>query len=70
MYVSSNTIAATQTSDIAPVSSEELLDIQATIKCGFTLKRGRDMIKTCSKKILVTANDVIDAKRWMGILHQ
>ena len=29
-----------------PVSSKEFLDIQATIECGFTLKRVCDMIKT------------------------
>ena len=34
------------TLDIAPVSSKEFLHIQATIKCGFTLKRVRDMIRT------------------------
>ena len=33
-------------SDFAPASSKEFLDIQATIECGFTLKRVRDMIKT------------------------
>ena len=32
----------------APVSSKEFLDIQATIECGFTLKRVRDMIRTFS----------------------
>ena len=35
-----------QISDIAPVSSMEFLDIQATIECGLTLKRVRDMIRT------------------------
>ena len=35
--------------DIAPVLSEEFLDIQATIECGFTLKRVRDMIRTYSQ---------------------
>ena len=34
--------------DFAPASSKEFLDIQATIECGFTLKRVRDMIKTYS----------------------
>ena len=29
--------------DFAPLSSKEFLDIQATIECGFTLKRIRDM---------------------------
>ena len=35
-----------KTSDFAPASSKEVLDIQATIECGFTLKRVRDMIRT------------------------
>ena len=33
---------------MTPVSSKEFLDIQTTIESGFTLKRVRDMIKTCS----------------------
>ena len=40
-----------KTSDIAPVSSKELLDIQANIECGFTLKRVRDMIRTYSQTV-------------------
>ena len=36
-------------SDFAPASSKEFLDIQATIECGFTLKRVRDMIRTYSQ---------------------
>ena len=35
--------------DFAPPSREEFLDIQATIECGFTLKRVRDMIRTYSQ---------------------
>ena len=42
----SNPVAVTSPSDFAPASSKEFLDIQATIECGFTLKRVRDMIKT------------------------
>ena len=34
---------------LTPASSKEFLDIQATIECGFTLKRVRDMIKTYSQ---------------------
>ena len=30
----------------APASSKEFLDIQATMECGFTLKRVSDMIRT------------------------
>ena len=37
------------TSDIAPVSSKEFLDIQATIECGFTLKQVCDIIRTDSQ---------------------
>ena len=36
-------------SDFAPVSSKEFPDIEATIGCGFTLKRVRDMISTYSQ---------------------
>ena len=32
--------------DMAPASSKEFLDIQATVECGFTLKFVCDMIKT------------------------
>ena len=37
------------TSDIGPVSNHYFLDIIATIDCGFTLKRVRDMIITFSQ---------------------
>ena len=49
MVVGSSPIAVTYTSDFAPVSGKEFLDIQATTECGFTLKRVRDMIKTFSQ---------------------
>ena len=42
-------VAVTQTPDFAPVSSKEFLDIQATLKCGFTLKPVRDMTTTYSQ---------------------
>ena len=38
---------------IAPALSKEFLDIQATIECGFTLKRVRDMTKTYSHTITI-----------------
>ena len=34
---------------MAPASSKEFLDIQATVECGFTVKLVRDMIKTYSQ---------------------
>ena len=46
MVVALNPVVVTQTADIASVSSKELLDIQAIIEYGFTLKRLRDMIRT------------------------
>ena len=42
-------VAVTSPSDFAPASSKEFLDIQATIECGFTLKRVRDMRRTYSQ---------------------
>ena len=44
----SSPVAVTETPDLAPVLSKEFLDIQATMQCGFTLKRVRDMIITYS----------------------
>ena len=49
MVLGSNPVAVTKTSDIAPGSSKEFLDIQATMECGFTLKHVRDIIKTYSQ---------------------
>ena len=51
MVVGSSPVAVTLTSDFAPASSKEFLDIQATIECGFTLKRVRGMIRTNSEII-------------------
>ena len=45
----SSSVAVTQISDIATVSSMEILDIQANIECGFTLKRVHDMAITYSE---------------------
>ena len=46
MVLGSSPVAATSPSDFAPASSKEFLDIQATIECGFTLKRVHDMTRT------------------------
>ena len=46
MVVGSGPVAVTYISDFVPVSSKKFLDIQATIECGFTLKRVCDMIRT------------------------
>ena len=45
MDVGSSLVAVNYTSDIAPVSSKEFLDIQANIDCGFTLKGVLDIIR-------------------------
>ena len=49
MVVGSDPVAVTKTADIAPVSSKEFLDIQATAECRFTLKRILDIIITFSE---------------------
>ena len=36
---------------MAPASSTEFLDIQATVECGFTFKLVRDMIKTYNQSV-------------------
>ena len=46
VVLGSSPVAVTSPSEIAPASSKEFLDIQATIECGFTLKRVRDMTTT------------------------
>ena len=53
----SNPVTVTSPSDFAPASSKEFLDIQATIECGFTLKRVRDMIKTYSQNLIMSAKE-------------
>ena len=42
-------IAVTEPSDFAPVSSNELFNIQTSKDCGFNLKFVRDMKKTSSQ---------------------
>ena len=43
MVLGSSPVAVTLPSDLAPASWKEFIDIQASIACGFTLKRERDM---------------------------
>ena len=45
----SSLVALILNSDFAPAPSKEFLDIQASIECGFTLNRVRDMKRTCSQ---------------------
>ena len=60
VVLGSSPVAVTQTSDFAPASSKEFLDIQATIECGFTLKRLRDMIRIYSHyKDCLLKNEII-----------
>ena len=48
----SSSVAVTKSSDIAPVSRKEFFDFQATIECGFTLKRVCDS-QECKVKCTV-----------------
>ena len=52
MVLDSSPVAVTSPSDFAAASRKEFLDIQATIECGFTLKRVRDMTRTYSHSFL------------------
>ena len=54
MVLSSNPVAVTETSDMAPVLSKEFLDIQASMKYRFTLKLVHDMITTYNTMFLKT----------------
>ena len=45
MVVCSSPVAGTETLDISPVSSKEVVDAQATTGCGLILKHVLDMIK-------------------------
>ena len=47
-------------SGFAPASRKEFLEIQATIKCGFTLKGVRDMARTCSQLFI----RIFDMQHW------
>ena len=49
MILVSSPAADTKTSDFAPAWRNEFLDIQATIECGFNLKRVRNMTRTYSQ---------------------
>ena len=49
MVVDSSPFAITSTLDFVPALSKDFLDIQATIECGLTLKRLRDMTRACSQ---------------------
>ena len=60
-YRHDNNVTATgfdMTSDMAPASSMELLAIQATVECGFTLKLVRDMIKTYNQMVIMCLKDL------------
>ena len=63
----SSPVAVTYTSDFAPASSKEFLDIYATIECGFALKRVRDMIRTYSlvKQLFKPINKNIRLECWV-----
>ena len=49
MALGSSPVAVTSSSNFAPASSKEFVDIQGNIECGFTLKRVRDMTRTYSQ---------------------
>ena len=50
MIVGYNAVAVTNTSDFVPYSGKDFFDIQAVIKCEFTLKHVREMITKYSQE--------------------
>ena len=72
MVVGSSPVAVTKTSDFAPASSKEILDIQGTIESGFTLKHVRDMTITYSQiyrtdKYLQQLNHLSSLAKWLSV---
>ena len=55
MVVGSNPVTVSKTSDIAPISSKELFDTEATIEYRLNLKRVRDMITKDSQMHRINA---------------
>ena len=51
-----------------PASSKEFLDIQATIECGFTLKRVRDMTRTYSQTFTSSQSSLLPNDSCIGQL--
>ena len=49
MVVGLSPVAVSFPSDFASVWSKEFFDIHATMECGYTLNRVRDMTRTCSQ---------------------
>ena len=61
MVLGLSPVAVTSPSDFMPALSKEFLEIQATIECGFTLKRVRDVTGTYSWMIVVQKKYVYNA---------
>ena len=60
MVLGSNPVAVTSPSDFAPALSKEFLDIQATIECGFTLKRVSDMTRRYDARFYLELLDDVE----------
>ena len=58
MVMGSRLIAVTLTSDFAPVSRNEMLNIQISKDWGFNLKLVRDMEKRTVKWIITKSTDI------------
>ena len=59
----------TSPSGFAPALNKEFLDIQATIECGFTLKRVRDMTKTHSQMNEIVNRFLLAGDKFMPEMH-
>ena len=59
-----------QTSDFAPASSKEFLDIQAAIECGFTRQGVRDITRTYRPIISVFCSVILIKVYIQGFMRQ
>ena len=69
VVVVSSPVAVTKPSDFPTVLSKEFLDIEATIECGFTLKRVRDMTRTYSQMHRTDKYSQLSSIIWPVVLN-
>ena len=77
VIVGSSPVAVTETSDFVTVSIKEFLEIQATIECGFTLKRVSNMTRACSQihrtdkySLTTQLNHLVSLAKWSSVRLQ
>ena len=69
MFVGSSPVAVTKPSDFSTILRKEFLDIHATVECGFTLKRVRDMTRTYSQVHRTDKYSQVSSIIWAVLLN-